>query len=165
MIFVSLSKSAYAEARRVADLRHKPRASSRILSPEYEFIGVVGELAFGLLIGETGPGFRPDFQDGGVDFKTAVGTIDVKGNGPRVRDLYVVADRGPLKCDLYVLVSVRLDLHRERPPANVVGFAHQSEVKAVPPVQRKTLSHVLSRLHPIEPLVAEIRRAKGLDPC
>lgn len=166
MIVVSLAARRYAECRKIAERRSsRPRSSTRALSPEWEFIGIVAEEAFGTLIHEHGPKFNPAMHDGGSDFKTPVGTIDVKGNGPRVRPLYVVADRGPLKCDFYVLASVRLDLNRERPPVVLVGFAHRSEVLAIPPKDTgKTFSHVLEYVHPPEPLVHEIRRAKGLDP-
>lgn len=161
MIHVSLSKARIEQCRVWAAQRSsQKRASTKQLNPEYDFIGVLAEECFGLLIGQPGPRFDPSFRDAGYDFKTAVGTVDVKGVGPKApRDLFVLAV--PLKADFYAVVYV--GGLETRPYANVFGFARQAEVAAVAPTQGLTLSHRLEpeKLYDAVRLINEIRRRDG----
>ncbi len=57
---------------------HASHTSSRPLSPDYELVGVAGEVAFAQEFGlEVDATARPG-GDGGVDFTLPIGTVDVK---------------------------------------------------------------------------------------
>jgi len=57
---------------------HISHTSTRPLSPDYDYVGVAGEVAFAEEFGlEVDTTSRPS-GDGGIDFMTPVGTIDVK---------------------------------------------------------------------------------------
>jgi hypothetical protein len=69
------------DIRAIADERtrtHISHTSTRALSPDYEYVGVAGEVAFAEEFGldvDTTP--RP-YGNGGVDFTLPIGTVDVK---------------------------------------------------------------------------------------
>ena len=161
MIHVSLSKTRLEQCREWATLRSSNhRATTKKLSADYDFIGVLAEESFGVLINQPGPRFDPSFRDAGYDFKTGAGTVDVKGVGPQApRDLFVLA--GPVKADIYCVVYV--GGLEARPYANVFGFAKQAEVAAEAPTKGLTVSHriVSDKLHDSVRLVNEIRRRDG----
>lgn len=146
----------YTAIKELADARHqlhKGKRSSRPLTTDYEFIGLVAEFAFGEAYGlEVDTTLRPNGDDG-YDFKTPIGTIDIKASAKPPKWLPVEFMKA--KADIYVQAHVAL-------PTKTVTFLGWAYKKAVEehPVQDKwgygILSHWVPKkaLKPMEELEA-----------
>ena len=104
---------------------HKNHASSRPLSKNYEYIGLVGESQFAeefdMALDEE---LRPQ-GDGGKDFYSKVGSIDVK----TARKAYnLIVEQGKVDSDVYVLAQYS----DEDESAKLLGWAHKDEVLKAP---------------------------------
>lgn len=113
---------------RVVDLRsrtHARHASRRALGPDYDLVGVAGEMAFArqfeLAIDQ---GVHPA-GDRGVDFVTPAGTVDVKTYR---RPLNLLREAGKQHAD--ILVLARFD--DKTGEAELVGWEYDSEMRACP---------------------------------
>lgn len=104
--------------RKFAELRvrlHANHASSRPLSEDYEYIGMVGEAAFAkefrmpmdLTVRQQG--------DKGIDFQTRIGSVDVK---TARKATYLAIEVGRVIADIYVLARYDETLRR----ANLIGW-------------------------------------------
>lgn len=112
------------QLRRIAaqrELLHRTHASSRPLSPDYEFIGVCGEAAFAEMTGlDLDELARPD-GDHGADFRTPLGTIDVK----TARKPYnLLREAGKPAADILVLA----EYNPTTETARCVGWMYDWEV-------------------------------------
>lgn len=112
-----------AEARHDA---HKDHASSRPLSEDYEYVGLLGESKFGEL-----SGLMPDLQrklsgDNGVDFVVPLKfSVDVK----TARKAYhLIHEQGKNFADIYVLAS----FDDETQSVKLVGWEWGATLKRAP---------------------------------
>ena len=104
---------------------HKNHASSRPLSKDYEYIGLKGEEEFGKEFNlELDDKLRPE-GDGGRDFPSKIGIIDVK----TARKAYnLIVERDKVVSDVYVL-AMYID-HEDS--AKLLGWATSKEVLKAP---------------------------------
>ena len=113
-------------------LRTKPRASShRPLGPEHDAVGLAGEEAFASRYG-----YKVDHEyaqrgDGGADFATYYGTVDVKTYR---KPAHLLVEKGKARADIYVLVRY---VESDGPAVEVcataiLGWAYLAEVLAAP---------------------------------
>ena len=104
---------------------HKHHASSRPLSKNYEYIGLVGESQFAK---EFDMGLDEELRpqgDGGKDFSSTMGSIDVK----TARKAYnLIVEQGKVDSDVYVLAQY----FDEDETANLLGWACKDEVLKAP---------------------------------
>lgn len=104
---------------------HKNHASSRPLSEGYERLGLVGEYQFAKEFGfEVDEHLRPE-GDGGKDFPSSLGTIDVK---TARKAFNLIVEEGHVESDIYVLAQY----HDNTDSANLLGWAYKEEVLAAP---------------------------------
>jgi DNA polymerase III alpha subunit len=104
---------------------HKNHASSRPLSKGYERLGLVGEYQFAKEFGfEVDESLRPE-GDGGKDFPSKLGSIDVK-TARKAFNLIVEEDH--VKSDIYVLAQYC----DESEKAKLLGWAYKKQVLAAP---------------------------------
>lgn len=147
-----------AYARLVAERRHAlhvDHASSRPLSPDYEFVGLAGEVAFGIEIGMM-PNFdeKPD-GDGGIDFTVPLlFTVDVR---TARKAGYLIHEEGkPLRADIYVLAEFDDDAGR----AKLVGWEWANALVKAPTRDfgYGIINHYIHRkkLRPMESLTSRV---------
>ena len=104
---------------------HKDHASSRPLSKGYERLGLAGEYQFAKEFGfNVDEELRPE-GDGGKDFPSGLGSIDVK-TARKAFNLIVEEDH--VKSDIYVLAQYFDETDR----AKLLGWAYKKEVLAAP---------------------------------
>ena len=107
-------------------IRTKPRAPShRPLGPEHDAVGLAGEEAFAARYG-----YRVDHEyaqrgDGGADFATYAGSVDVKTYR---KPVHLLVEQGKVRADLYVLAAYR----EADGGADLLGWAARAEVAAAP---------------------------------
>ena len=84
------------------EILHQHHESSRPLSKNYEYVGLKGEFQFAKEFGfEIDEELRPS-GDKGIDFKSAIGTIDVK----TARKAYnLIVEENKVDSDIYVLAK------------------------------------------------------------
>ena len=116
------------DLRKIANDRerlHKNHASSRPLSKDYEYIGLKGEEEFGKEFNlELDNKLRPE-GDGGRDFPSNLGIIDVK----TARKAYnLIVEKGKVVSDVYVL-AMYID---QEDSAKLLGWATSKEVLKAP---------------------------------
>lgn len=144
----------YAAIKELADARHqqhKGKRSSRPLTKDYEFVGLVAEFAFGDTYGlDVDTTLRPDGDDG-YDFSTPIGTIDVKASAKPPKWLPVEFMK--VKADIYVQAHVDLPTKT----VTFLGWTYKEVVKEHPVVDKfryGILSHWVPKkaLKPMEEL-------------
>lgn len=106
-------------------LVHKGQTSRRPLSKDYEFVGLSGEIAF-----SKATGYPLDLRikpggDHGVDFKTCLGTVDVK---TLRKPWYLLVEEEKVNADIYVLAQYEDDLRAAR----LLGWEYGSVMKRQP---------------------------------
>jgi hypothetical protein len=104
---------------------HKDHKSSRPLSSDYEYVGLIAESKFaekyGFKMDET---LRPG-GDEGKDFVTEIGTIDVKSAR---KAFNLIVEEGMVKSDIYVLAQY----NDEADSVSFLGWAYKKEVLSAP---------------------------------
>ena len=148
----------------LGEARYKDKqhyANYKPLSKDFAMIGVAGELLFSL---ETGYAVDTEIKpegDGGSDFRTPLGTIDVKtgrmGDDPRL-----LVKAGTVKAFLYVLVEYRDD----PPRVKFLGYTEACTVRNHPPAplnKHDIINHEvpLDILDPVDYLLGWL---KDIDP-
>lgn len=93
-------------AKKIVNIRyglHKGKKSRRVLSPDYEFVGLAGEWAFANRYGyEVDEHPRPN-GDNGRDFVCPSGVIDVKTSLYKPQYIpTMLVEEGKVKADIYV---------------------------------------------------------------
>jgi len=144
----------YPAIRKLADERHqqhKGKRSSRPLTQDYEYVGLVAEFAFGAAYGlEVDTTLRPNGDDG-YDFDTCAGTLDIKASAKPPKWLPVEFMK--VKADIYVQAHV--DLTTET--VTFLGWAYKKTVEEHPVLDKfryGILSHWVPKkaLRPMEEL-------------
>ena len=104
---------------------HKDHTSSRPLSKGYERLGLVGEYQFAKEFGfNVDEELRPE-GDGGKDFPSGLGSIDVK---TARKAFNLIVEENHVKSDIYVLAQY----FDEADKAKLLGWAYKKEVLAAP---------------------------------
>lgn len=121
-------KKTQNKIRRMAKDReeiHKDHASSRPLSKGYERLGLAGEYQFAREFGfSVDEELRPE-GDGGKDFPSGLGSIDVK---TARKAFNLIVEENHVKSDIYVLAQY----FDETDKAKLLGWAYKKEVLAAP---------------------------------
>lgn len=121
-------KKTQHKIKRIAEEReniHENHASSRPLSEGYERIGLVGEYQFAKEFGfEVDEELRPE-GDGGKDFPSKLGSIDVK---TARKAFNLIVEENHVKSDIYVLAQY----YDQNNKARLLGWAYKKEVLAAP---------------------------------
>lgn len=148
----------------LGEARYKDKqeyASYKPLSEDFLMIGVAGELLFSLRTGyAVDTVIRPN-GDGGIDFRTPLGTIDVK-TGRMGREPKLLVKAGTVNAFLYVLVE-----YQDKPPGvKFLGFTEACTVRNHPPAlpnKHDIINHEVpvSILEPIDRLLGWL---KTIDP-
>lgn len=81
---------------------HHDDASSRPLSKDYEYIGLLGEVRFSELYNLSIDLTSKPKGDNGIDFYTPIGTIDVK---TAQKPYHLLVEKGKVFADIYVLAQ------------------------------------------------------------
>ena len=81
---------------------HHDDASSRPLSKDYEYIGLLGEVRFSELYNLSIDLTSKHKGDNGIDFYTPIGTIDVK---TAQKPYHLLVEKGKVFADIYVLAQ------------------------------------------------------------
>ena len=107
------------------EILHKDHKSSRPLSKNYEYVGLKGESQFAKEFGfKIDKELRPS-GDNGIDFKSDLGTIDVK----TARKAYnLIVEENKVNSDIYVLAKY-ID---NTDTVELLGWAYSSEVFNAP---------------------------------
>jgi hypothetical protein len=137
-----LSKSDIEFCQWLGEARYKDKKTNsnyRPLSENSAMIGVAGELLFSLRTGyPVDTEIRPK-GDGGIDFKTPLGTIDVKTHR-RASTNGLLVESGKVKAFIFVLAE-----YFDEPPAvKLLGFAEACTVRnhpALPPNKHNISNH------------------------
>jgi hypothetical protein len=127
---MTFTKMAFTEIVRLEAKKrhesHKNHATSRPLSPDYEFLGLSGELEFAQQTGVMIDLERRLDGDKGVDFVVPVRlSVDVK---TARKPFHLIHEAGKKFADLYVLA--KYDDEKEK--ADLIGWEFGSALKAAP---------------------------------
>lgn len=106
MVRAFVDKKTIKEVAKIRHELHKNQASSRILSPDYQYIGLAGEYAFAKKYDLPIDLTTRVGGDGGCDFRVNFGTIDVK---TARKALYLLVEVGRVRADIYVLAQFNND--------------------------------------------------------
>lgn len=148
----------------LGEARYKDKqhyASYKPLSKDFAMIGVAGELLFSLRTGyAVDTEIKPE-GDMGIDFYTALGTIDIK-TGRMRRDKKLLVKEGTVKSFIYVLVEYQDD----PPGVKFLGYTEACTVRnhpPAPPNKYDIINHEvpLGILDPVEHLLGWLR---DIDP-
>ena len=148
-----LGEARYADKKNYAN--YKP------LSKDSAMIGVAGELLFSLTTGYAVDTEIKKAGDGGIDFKTPLGTVDCKTGkmGPSPK---LLVKEGTVKAFIYVLV----DYQDDPPRVGFLGYTEACTVRNHPPSlpnRHDIINHEvpLDILDPVEHLLGWLR---DIDP-
>jgi len=104
---------------------HKDHASSRPLSKDYEYVGMVGEAQFAKEFNfKLDKELRPE-GDGGKDFSCSLGTIDVK---TARKAFNLIVEEGHVRADIHILAQY----NENKETATLLGWAYKKEVLDAP---------------------------------
>lgn len=136
---------------------HRDHPSSRPLSVDYEFIGLMGEVEFAKATGFMLDLERKPGGDSGFDFVIPLDfKIDVK-TAEKAFNLIHEAGK-PFRADIYVLAKYDPSLHT----TTLIGWEFASVLKAAPTKDfgHGVINHYIpvAKLRPMESLFAKIRR-------
>lgn len=149
------------DKREIVEHRDQTYASTRKLSPDYEQVGVEGEIAFHDLTGiELTNGGMSNGSDGGFDFKVDI-TIDVKSFQTPYN---LLVEQGKVKATIYVLCKVE-KIGEDEFKTEFIGWAWAEEVLAAPVKDfgRGVINHYIpaEKLHkPTDILANFLRKVK-----
>lgn len=138
----------------------KDYSSYRPLSDNFAMVGVAGELLFSL---KTGYAVNTDITpwgDGGIDFDTPLGTIDIK-TLRRASQSGLLVEEGKVRAFLYVLA----EFWDEPPSVKLLGFAEACSVRNHP--ARRGSRDIINHRVPIEtlePMDKLYQWLKDIDP-
>ena len=107
-------------------LRTKPRAPShRPLGPDHDAVGLAGEEAFAARYGYKVDREYAQRGDGGADFATYAGSVDVKTYR---KPVHLLVEQGKVRADFYVLAGY----DDEAKEAGLLGWIERASVLAAP---------------------------------
>tara|TARA_B100000676_G_scaffold31174_1_gene29356 strand:+ start:355 stop:834 length:480 start_codon:yes stop_codon:yes gene_type:complete len=122
---MNLSKDKLKKIAKEREDVHQNHASSRPLSKDYEYIGLVGESEFANQFNfKLDQELRPS-GDGGRDFNSPLGLIDVK---TARKAFNLIVEEGKVDSDIYVLAQY----HEKTESASLLGWAYKKEVLEAP---------------------------------
>jgi len=119
---------------------HEDHASSRPLSKNYEYIGLVGESEFANQFNyKIDEKLRPS-GDGGKDFNSPLGLIDIK---TARKAFNLIVEKGKVDSDIYVLAQYC----DETESATLLGWASKKEILNAPTKDfgYKIINHYISK--------------------
>jgi hypothetical protein len=132
------------------DKFRKPTSHNRPLSHDYEYIGLVGEDAFGIVFGHSINLSLNRNGDGGFDYYCGRWRVDVK---TLKKPKYLLVEKDCCKADIYVLACYS----EKTDSAMLIGWEFGKVMKAIPPFDtgRGVINHAkfikylmpMSRLH------------------
>jgi len=118
----------------LGEARYKDKqhyASYKPLSKDFAMIGVAGELLFSLKTGYAVDTVIRENGDGGIDFYTPLGTVDVKTGRLGNNDPKLLVKEGTVKAFIYVLVEYWDD----PPRVEFRGYTEACTVRNHPPAK------------------------------
>jgi hypothetical protein len=148
----------------LGEARYKDKqhyASYKPLSKDFAMIGVAGELLFSLRTGYAVDTVIRPKGDGGIDFRTPLGTVDVKtgrmGENPKL-----LVKAGTVNAFIYVLVEYQDD----PPGVKFLGYTEACTVRNHPPAlpnRHDIINHEVP-LGILDPVDYLLKWLKDIDP-